>query len=132
MLDSPATQKFLIEAARQFSVLGKLRLYTMFYRGDLAAIICGILDRGRAWGYITGMDPALSRFSPGSLVLRYAICDAIQEGASAWEFLRGEEAYKLPWGAKTIPKSRLWLWHAPSHAPVQPGTDAVEPAIIAF
>jgi CelD/BcsL family acetyltransferase involved in cellulose biosynthesis len=58
------------------------------------------------------MDPEMSRFSPGSLVLNYAIRDAIGEGASAWEFLRGVEDYKFLWGAERVPKSRLLLWHA--------------------
>lgn len=117
LLDSPLTQKFLIHATCEFSAAGKLRLYTLRYGGDLVAIIYSILDQGRAWGYITGMDPALSRFSPGSLVLLYAMRDAIGEGASAWEFLRGEEQYKFQWGARTVRKARLILWHSDSNAP---------------
>lgn len=107
MLDQPSTQAFLIEATRQFSALGKVRIFTMEYRGELAAMIYGLLDGDRLWGYITGMDPALSRFSPGSLVLDYAMRGAIGEGARAWEFLRGEEHYKFLWGARVIRKSRL-------------------------
>jgi CelD/BcsL family acetyltransferase involved in cellulose biosynthesis len=107
LLDSPATRRFLIEATRRFSAIGKLRLYTMRYDGELVAVICGIADRGRAWGYITGMDPALSRYSPGSLVLDYAMREAMKEGATAWEFLRGDEPYKRQWGAQPIPKTRL-------------------------
>jgi CelD/BcsL family acetyltransferase involved in cellulose biosynthesis len=112
MLDSPGAQRFLTAATRRFSGAGKLRLFTMCYSGALAAIIYGILDRGRMWGYITGMDPALSRYSPGSLVLEFAMREAIREGATAWEFLRGDEPYKFLWGATLVPKSRL-IWRSP-------------------
>jgi CelD/BcsL family acetyltransferase involved in cellulose biosynthesis len=107
MLDQPCVQRFLMEASARFSALGKLRLYALSHRGELAAVILALFDRSRAWGYITGMDPELARFSPGSLVLRYAIADAITEGAAAWEFLRGDEAYKFQWGAQWVPKVRL-------------------------
>ncbi len=109
MLDRPAVQRFLLEASRRMSATGRLRLYTVRFRGELAAVILGFIDRGRVWGYITGMDPELGRFSPGSLVLSHAIRDAIGEGASAWEFLRGDEAYKFQWGAQKMPKLRLRL-----------------------
>lgn len=110
MLDSPQAQRFLTEATCRMSAAGRLRLYTMRYKGELVAIIYGILDRERVWGYITGMDPALARFSPGSLVLEYAMREAILEGARAWEFLRGDEQYKFLWGARLIPKTRLMVW----------------------
>lgn len=108
-LDRPEVQRFLIDAARCFSPLGKLRLYTMSWRGELAAIICAFFDLGRTWGFINGMDPELGPFSPGSLVLHYAIREAIGEGSSHWEFLRGDEAYKFLWGAQILPKSRLLI-----------------------
>src|SRR6266496_701499 len=112
MLDNLSTQAFLTAATREFSACGKLRLYTMRYREELAAIIYAIFDQGRMWGYITGMDPALSRWSPGNLILEYAMRHAIAERASAWEFLRGDEQYKFLWGAHIIPKSRLRVWHS--------------------
>lgn len=114
MLDHPPVQQFLAEAASEFAANGKLRLYAMRYRGEIAAVILALLDKGRAWGYITGMDPSLSRFSPGSLVLGYAIRDAIREGASAWEFLRGDESYKFQWGARTIEKRRVRIERQPA------------------
>ncbi len=125
MMDHPSTQAFLIQATRRLSALDKVRLYTMRYRGELSAIIYGMLDRGRLWGYITGMDPALSRFSPGSLVLDYAVREAIREGARAWEFLRGEEEYKFLWGAQRVSKARLRI----EPAPATTSSNALEPTL---
>jgi CelD/BcsL family acetyltransferase involved in cellulose biosynthesis len=110
MLDRPEAQSFFVDAACRFGGSGRLRLYTMNWRGEPAAVVCALFDRGRAWGYITGMDPELSRFSPGSLLLDYAVRQAIGEGASHWEFLRGDEPYKFQWGARAVPKARLILW----------------------
>jgi CelD/BcsL family acetyltransferase involved in cellulose biosynthesis len=107
MLDAKPAQEFLIDATKALSARGMLRLYTMRFRGDIAAVIYGIFDRKRLYGYISGMDPELARFSPGSLVLRHAICDAIAEGARAWDFLRGQEEYKFHWGAQKVPKYRV-------------------------
>jgi CelD/BcsL family acetyltransferase involved in cellulose biosynthesis len=109
MLDSKSTQQFLIDATKALGGRGMVRLYTMRYGGEIAAVIYSIFDRARMYGYITGMDPALRRFSPGSLLLNYAIAEAIREGARAWDFLRGDEAYKFQWGAQKVPKYRLRL-----------------------
>ena len=117
MFDRLETQRFLAAAARGFAALEKLMLFTMRSNGELAAIICALLDRNRAWGYITGMDPAFSRFSPGNLLLHYAMREAIAEGARSWEFLRGDEPYKFLWGARRVPKFRMRLWHLNGCAP---------------
>jgi hypothetical protein len=129
MMDSKSTQAFLINATRALSARGMLRLYIMHFRGEPAAMIYGVLDRGRLYGYITGMDPELARYSPGSLLLNYAIRDAIEDGARTWDFLRGEEAYKFQWGARTIPKRRLFMWTSPEFAPAVARERGFEPVL---
>lgn len=109
MLDSTSAQRFLVAATKALSARGTLRLYTMRFAGYIVALIYAILDRAHVYGYITGMDPDLAKFSPGSLLLNYAMADAIGEGARVWDFLRGEEEYKFQWGARQIPKFRLRL-----------------------
>jgi CelD/BcsL family acetyltransferase involved in cellulose biosynthesis len=49
--------------------------------------------------YIGGFDPRWSALSPGTLLLGHAIEQATAEGAAAFDFLRGAEAYKYRWGA---------------------------------
>jgi CelD/BcsL family acetyltransferase involved in cellulose biosynthesis len=117
MMDSKSTQSFLIDATRALSARGMLRMYIMRFRGQPAAMIYGILDGSRLHGYITGMDPELSRYSPGSLLLDYAIRDAMADGARTWDFLRGEESYKFQWGAQVILKRRMFVWHSAEFAP---------------
>jgi CelD/BcsL family acetyltransferase involved in cellulose biosynthesis len=123
MLDTARAQAFLIEAVQQMAGSGRLRMYTMRYDGQRIAIVFGVLDRARLFGYITGFDPAYARFSPGSLVLDYAMREAIGEGARSWEFLRGREPYKYLWGAEDVPKYRMYAWHDAAQAPARETVD---------
>ena len=109
MYDQPGPQRFLLKSARAFTSSGKLRLFVLRWRDEIHAAILALADRERMWGYLTGMNPEIARFSPGSLLLHYAMKQAIDEGAISWEFLRGLEAYKFQWGAREIQKVRLCL-----------------------
>ena len=48
---------------------------------------------------LAGFDPAFSKLSPGTLTIGHAIDQAIREGATEFDFLRGGEPYKYHWGA---------------------------------
>ena len=50
--------------------------------------------------YTTGYDPEYARFGPGRDLMAHAIGAAIAEGATEFDFLRGDEAYKDHWGAR--------------------------------
>jgi CelD/BcsL family acetyltransferase involved in cellulose biosynthesis len=54
-----------------------------------------------------GFDPAYVDFSPGMLVLEAVIRDALAEGRSRVDFLRGREKYKYAWGAQDQPTFRV-------------------------
>ncbi len=47
--------------------------------------------------YQAGMNPEYARCSVGSLLIRFAIEEAIRSGDSEFDFLRGEEMYKAQW-----------------------------------
>jgi CelD/BcsL family acetyltransferase involved in cellulose biosynthesis len=100
-----------------------LRIHVLEADGQIAGIIYQLRDSCRAYGYITGFDPALDRYSPGVLLLNYAISRAIDDGAQCWGFLRGKERYKFQWGATASSKFRLRLW---SEAGVRPRRGALE------
>ena len=50
--------------------------------------------------YTTGYDATWSKYGPGRRVMALAIRGAIDEGASEFDFLRGDEPYKQQWGTK--------------------------------
>jgi len=63
----------------------------------------------RASYYLSGLDPAFQRLSPGTVMIGHAIEEAVRAGASGFDFLRGKEAYKYKWGAKDRPTYRCVL-----------------------
>lgn len=109
MLDGDSTQRFHRTAARNLQAAGLARLHAVRLDGRIIAIAYVFRDKGKTYGYQSGFDPEFSRFSPGALVLEYAIHQAIAANSREFDFLRGDEAYKADWGAKWRTSYRLRL-----------------------
>jgi CelD/BcsL family acetyltransferase involved in cellulose biosynthesis len=90
---------FHAEIMEEFAARCLLRLYALQIGADIAGIYYGFVHRQRAYGYLTGFDPAYAYYSPGTFVVSHAIEQAILEGLEEFHFLRGDEAYKYTWGA---------------------------------
>jgi CelD/BcsL family acetyltransferase involved in cellulose biosynthesis len=107
MITANGSGSFLRQAACRFAERGMLRIFTLRFRDDIAAIIMAFEFRGRVYGYLTGFDPAHEEFGFGRLLLFHALRYCFERRCKAWDFLRGEEPYKTEWGAEAIPKSRV-------------------------
>ncbi len=121
---SPAIRAFHREAAVGLEAAGWLRLRVLRVAGRVAAVVYGFARGGRASAYAGGFDPALGRASPGKLLNEWCIEDSIAEGASTYDFLRGDEEYKAGWGAVPRPQRRLRLAARPETADSTPAPDA--------
>lgn len=99
VLADPKVRDFLTEAVPAIGARGLARCYLVEIGGKVAGAYLGFLDRGRAFAYLGGFDPAFADASPGSILIGHAIAEAIREGAAEFHFLRGREAYKYQWGA---------------------------------
>lgn len=88
---------------------GCLRLHTLRVNGSIAAVLYSFSSGRRVYAYLSGFNPAVARFGPGTLLANYAIEEAIREGAREFDFLRGNEAYKYRWGARDRQSRRLIL-----------------------
>lgn len=95
------------EAAPLLHAAGVLRLHGLRLDGELIAVLYALQHGRRCCYYIAGFDPRHAFFSPGSLLLAHAIEQASAEGATAFDFLRGAEAYKYRWGAVDQPMFAL-------------------------
>lgn len=93
-LADPTVRKFHLEFARAAFERGWLRLTVMEVdRVPIAALYGWLI--GERWSYYqAGFDPAWSRHSPGFLLLAETIREAIEDGASEYDMLRGDEAFK--------------------------------------
>ena len=92
-------QQFHRAAGPKMAEHGMARVYRLCIGAKTVAAIYCLLDRSRVYSYIGGFDPDLSRYSPGSLLIRHAIRRALEDGQAEYDFLRGGEAYKERWGA---------------------------------
>ncbi|HEY7267378.1 MAG TPA: GNAT family N-acetyltransferase [Solirubrobacterales bacterium] len=90
----PDVRAFHFEFATAAFERGWLRLFVMEVDGAPVAALYGWSIGGRWSYYQAGFDPAWSRYSPGFLLLGETIRAAIAEGASEYDLLRGDEAFK--------------------------------------
>jgi CelD/BcsL family acetyltransferase involved in cellulose biosynthesis len=104
------------EAAPLLQAAGLLRLHALRLDGEFIAVLYCLLDTAQAherrcYYYLGGFEPRLRALSPGTLLIAHAIEQAVAEGATAFDFLRGAEAYKYRWGAANQPMFTLRLWN---------------------
>jgi CelD/BcsL family acetyltransferase involved in cellulose biosynthesis len=105
----PAVVTFHRDVIPVFLARGWLRLHALRLDGEIAAVWYGFAAKRRVHYYIGGFDPALDRYSLGTVLVGHAIERAIEDGATELDFLRGREPYKYAWGAADRPQKRLRL-----------------------
>lgn len=98
-------------AARRMWQLGKARLFALLLNERPIAVIYGFVDKNRFWSYQCGFDPDMAQYSPGALILNFAMQRVIGERCTVYDFLRGSDAYKQDWGAEFTRNLRLVLSH---------------------
>jgi CelD/BcsL family acetyltransferase involved in cellulose biosynthesis len=80
---------------------GTLQLLFVEVDGRKAATLFNFDYNGRIWVYNSGLDPAsFSGLSLGVVITAKAIENAIANGRSTFDFLRGNEVYKYRFGAE--------------------------------
>ena len=97
---TPDRERFFRALAGRMAELDRIRLFFMEMDGQLAASsLC--FDYGSArLLYNSGYDPALSYYSVGLLLHAMCVKDAIEQGLSYFDFLRGPEPYKAHLGGR--------------------------------
>src|SRR5215813_1400936 len=91
---------------------GWLRLLILWLDGTAAASLYGLRYGPTFYFYQSGFDPVYSKHSVGVATMGLAIKAAIEEGASEYDFLHGNEEYKFHWTQKVRDLNRLEL-HPP-------------------
>ena len=107
--DDVTHRAFHIEIARKFAHRGWLRLFFLKVNGFRVAVSFDFNYKNRIYMYQANSygPEEIMRYSPGFLVNCVAIERGIREGMKIFDFLRGDESYKLD-GMKAIP-SKNWL-----------------------
>ncbi len=91
------TQKtFLTAVAEKFAQKGWLNLSFLDINGQYVSGVLGFEYYGKYYYYQTAFNPDYS-FSVGNIHILYILKDLISRGLKEFDFLRGDEAYKLRW-----------------------------------
>ncbi len=98
---------FLVDIARQFAARDMLRIFALLFDEHIAAVILAFCYANTIFNYVTAFDPEFEHLGVGRTLLFEAIRHSFENGYDAWDFLRGNEAYKSWWGAEAVPKCRL-------------------------
>ncbi len=92
---------FQHEVARRMLAAGRLRLWRLDVAGEAIAAIECFRQGDTVSFYTTGYDAEWSAYGPGRRIMATAIRASIEEGATEFDFLRGDEPYKAAWGVDT-------------------------------
>ncbi len=100
VLATPRRQKFHREVCEEFLARDWLRLWSLKVDGRAACVLLAYVYQGRYSFFIGGFEPELMRWSVGTCLFAKVLSGAIAEGATEFDFLRGEEDYKYRLGAQ--------------------------------
>ena len=98
ILSSSSVRKFYTGLYAAIAAEPKIHLTALKVGDRILATHLGIYDRGRYYYIFPTFDSgALSKYSPGRLLLEYLVKSAIQKGLNVFDFTVGGEAYKQQW-----------------------------------
>jgi CelD/BcsL family acetyltransferase involved in cellulose biosynthesis len=99
VLADDASQQFHRDVARRMLNAGMLRMYATRCNDRIVAVFYGFAFKETVYYYLSGYDPELEKLSIGTILVAHAIEQAVRDGATSFDFLRGAEEYKYAWGA---------------------------------
>jgi CelD/BcsL family acetyltransferase involved in cellulose biosynthesis len=82
--------------------MGFLHMSVLESNGAPISWHMGFLYKGRFYYYKPAYDVQLAAYSPGKVHLMKLIEQSLRQGATVFDFLRGEEAYKYDWTKSSI------------------------------
>ena len=109
----PSRQKFHRALCADFLERDWLRLWRLKLDGRAACVLLSYFWGGKYWFFIGGFEPELMRWSVGTCLFARVFREAIAEGATEFDFLRGAEEYKYRFGAEDREFVNLH-WFAPT------------------
>jgi hypothetical protein len=95
-------EPFLREAAQRFCEMGDLDLVWLEESGRPVAAQIAFLSESTCFVFQSGIDPDFQDYSPGHVIHVLTMQRAIESGRRYFDFLRGDEPYKLHWRADPL------------------------------
>ncbi len=91
---------FFRRLAEEFLPRGVFRLTFVRVAGELAAGTIGFVHRGTSYLYNSAFDRRWQQLAPGMVLVAENIRQAVEEGCSRFDLLKGDYAYKYRFGAR--------------------------------
>ena len=104
---------FLIDLVNVCDRADLLRMFGLRYNKKLVAASLCFLHRNTVYAFASGHDPDFEALGFGRLLLFESLRYAFQQGYRGWNFLRGNEPYKLLWGAQVAPTAQVSIERKP-------------------
>ena len=108
-LDRPGMEAFFREMTQVMASEGMLRFYFLTFDGQAVASVLNFDLGGKLYMYNSGYDPEYAHYAVGLMSKTLLIRDAIENGRTCVDFLRGDENYKYDLGGKDQQVSRVVL-----------------------
>ena len=83
-----------------------LRFFVLRFRDEVVAVILAFRYRNKIYAYMSAFDPDYESLGFGRTLLYEGFRLAYDEAYDAWNFLRGDEPYKVSWGGEPIQRCR--------------------------
>lgn len=99
---SKEVKDFFREIALYLEGIGALRLRACFYKSKILAVLFCFQMKDTVYAFNTGYNPEFYKLSPGVVAFALDIEEAINEGFTCYNFLRGEERFKSDLGARRV------------------------------
>jgi len=109
MIAANHAAEFLCDVGLLFADRGMVRVFTIHFQGQTAALNLAFLFRNTVFAYMSAFDPQHEHFGFGRKLLHDAIKHCYESGVAYWNFMRGDEPYKFSWGAECVAKSRMFV-----------------------
>ena len=97
---TPERERFFYNITQRMSELGLLQLYFLHMDGVTVATSLCFDYQGSRLLYNSGYDPEYAYYSVGLLLNAMCLKDAIEQGLTYFDFLRGPEPYKAHLGGQ--------------------------------
>jgi CelD/BcsL family acetyltransferase involved in cellulose biosynthesis len=108
-LDRPGMEAFFRDMVTAMAAEHLLRFYFLEFDGQPVASVLNFDIGGRLYMYNSGYDPAYAHYAVGLMSKALLLKDAIENGRTCVDFLRGDESYKYDLGGRDRQVYRLVL-----------------------
>lgn len=99
-LDRPGMQEFFRDMVATMADAGMLRFHVLELDGLCVAMVLNLDVGGGVYMYNSGYDPEYAHYAVGLMSKALLIQDAIEQGRTRVDFMRGDESYKYDLGGE--------------------------------